>query len=96
MARLLCVGDLFYDQLQLSHPQWCTPWDHDTVRAVRARRRLLDRVADEHLLVHAYHMPFPAWAESPGMAAPTAGNRYDTMTGSPLTSEGRQAQGNGP
>jgi glyoxylase-like metal-dependent hydrolase (beta-lactamase superfamily II) len=57
--RLLCVGDLFYDQLQLSHPEWCTPWDHDTVRAVRARRRLLDRAADEHLLIHAYHMPFP-------------------------------------
>jgi glyoxylase-like metal-dependent hydrolase (beta-lactamase superfamily II) len=57
--RLLCVGDLFYDQLQLSHPQWCTPWDHDTMRAVRARRRLLDRAAQEHLLIHAYHMPFP-------------------------------------
>ena len=57
--RLLCVGDLFYDQLQLSHPQWCTPWDHDIARAVRTRRSLLDRAADEHLLVHAYHMPFP-------------------------------------
>lgn len=57
--RLLCVGDLFYDQLQLSHPGWCTPWDHDTVRAVRARRQLLDRAADEHLLIQAYHMPFP-------------------------------------
>jgi glyoxylase-like metal-dependent hydrolase (beta-lactamase superfamily II) len=57
--RLLCVGDLFYDQLQLSHPGWCTPWDHDRAGAVRTRRRLLDRAADEHLLVHAYHMPFP-------------------------------------
>jgi glyoxylase-like metal-dependent hydrolase (beta-lactamase superfamily II) len=57
--RLLCVGDLFCDQLQLSHPRWCTPWDHDTARAVRTRRRLLDRAASEHLLVHAYHMPFP-------------------------------------
>jgi glyoxylase-like metal-dependent hydrolase (beta-lactamase superfamily II) len=57
--RLLCVGDLFYDQLQLSHPRWCTPWDHDTAQAVRTRRRLLDRAADEHLLIHAYHMPFP-------------------------------------
>jgi glyoxylase-like metal-dependent hydrolase (beta-lactamase superfamily II) len=57
--RLLCIGDLFCDQLQLSHPQWCTPWDHDTVRAVRARRRLLDRAADEHLLIQAYHLPFP-------------------------------------
>jgi hypothetical protein len=35
------------------------PWDHDAVRAVRTRRGLLDRAADEHLLVHAYHMPFP-------------------------------------
>jgi glyoxylase-like metal-dependent hydrolase (beta-lactamase superfamily II) len=57
--QLLCVGDLFYDDLQLSHPQWCTPWDHDTAGAVRARRRLLARAADEHLLVHTYHMPFP-------------------------------------
>ena len=57
--RLLCTGDLFHDQLQLSNPQWCTPWDHDPAQAVRARRRLLARAADEHLLVHAYHMPFP-------------------------------------
>jgi glyoxylase-like metal-dependent hydrolase (beta-lactamase superfamily II) len=57
--RLLCVGDLFYDELQLSNPGWCTPWDHDTTLAERTRRGLLDRAADEHLLVHAYHMPFP-------------------------------------
>jgi glyoxylase-like metal-dependent hydrolase (beta-lactamase superfamily II) len=57
--RLLCVGDLFYDPLQLSHPQWCTPWDHDTVQAVRTRRRLLNRAAREHLLTQAYHLPFP-------------------------------------
>jgi glyoxylase-like metal-dependent hydrolase (beta-lactamase superfamily II) len=57
--RLLCVGDLFYDPLQLSHPGWCTPWDHDTPWAVRTRRRLLDRAAGEHLLIQAYHMPFP-------------------------------------
>jgi glyoxylase-like metal-dependent hydrolase (beta-lactamase superfamily II) len=57
--RLLCVGDLFYDPLQLTHPQWCTPWDHDSARAIRSRRRLLNFAADEHLLVHAYHMPFP-------------------------------------
>jgi hypothetical protein len=40
-------------------PGWGTPWDHDTAQAVRARHRLLNRAADEHLLVHAYHMPFP-------------------------------------
>jgi glyoxylase-like metal-dependent hydrolase (beta-lactamase superfamily II) len=57
--RLLCVGDLFYDPLQLTHPQWCTPWDHDNARATSSRRRLLDLAVDEGLLVHAYHMPFP-------------------------------------
>jgi glyoxylase-like metal-dependent hydrolase (beta-lactamase superfamily II) len=57
--RLLCVGDSFYDPLQLSHPQWCTPWDHDGAAARRSRRRLLDLAADEGIPVHAYHMPFP-------------------------------------
>lgn len=57
--RLLCTGDLFYDELQLSHPAWGTPWDHDTAGAAASRRRLLGRAADERLLVHAYHLPFP-------------------------------------
>ena len=57
--RLLCAGDTFYDSLQLSHPGWRTPWDHDAERSVLSRRRLLGRAADENLLVHAYHMPFP-------------------------------------
>lgn len=57
--RLLCAGDTFYDSLQLSHPGWRTPWDHDAERSVLSRRRLLGWAADENLLVHAYHMPFP-------------------------------------
>jgi len=57
--RLLCAGDTFYDSLQLSHPGWRTPWDHDAGRSVLSRRRLLGWAADENLLVHAYHMPFP-------------------------------------
>jgi glyoxylase-like metal-dependent hydrolase (beta-lactamase superfamily II) len=57
--RVLCLGDCFHDRLQLGHPGWCTPWDIDRERAVRARRSLLARAADEDLLVHACHMPFP-------------------------------------
>ena len=57
--RLLCVGDSFYDRLQLRHPGWATPWDHDGPRATASRRRLLARAADENLAVHAYHLPFP-------------------------------------
>jgi glyoxylase-like metal-dependent hydrolase (beta-lactamase superfamily II) len=57
--RLLCLGDSFYDAFQVSHPDWRTPWDHDAERSVRSRRKLLGWAADENLLVHAYHMPFP-------------------------------------
>lgn len=57
--RLLCVGDSFYDPLQLGHPAWCTAWDHDQARSVTSRRRLLARAADEGLVLHAYHLPFP-------------------------------------
>jgi glyoxylase-like metal-dependent hydrolase (beta-lactamase superfamily II) len=57
--RLLSVGDTFYDRLQLSHPGWWTPFDLDPERSVLSRRNLLAWAADENLLVHAYHMPFP-------------------------------------
>jgi glyoxylase-like metal-dependent hydrolase (beta-lactamase superfamily II) len=57
--RLLCTGDSFYDPLQLSHPQWPTPWDYDAGRSVLSRRKILGWAADENLLVHAYHLPFP-------------------------------------
>jgi glyoxylase-like metal-dependent hydrolase (beta-lactamase superfamily II) len=57
--RLLCVGDTFHDPLQLGHPGFTTPWDHDRPRAVQSRQRLLARAADEDILVHAYHLPFP-------------------------------------
>jgi glyoxylase-like metal-dependent hydrolase (beta-lactamase superfamily II) len=57
--RLLCVGDSFYDRLQLRHPGWCTPWDLDKHRATASRRSLLAWAADENIAVHAYHLPFP-------------------------------------
>jgi glyoxylase-like metal-dependent hydrolase (beta-lactamase superfamily II) len=57
--RLLCVGDTFYDPLQLTNPTWATPWDLDVAASITTRHQLLDRAAEEHLLVHAYHLPFP-------------------------------------
>lgn len=57
--RLLCVGDTFYDPLQLENPTWATPWDLDAPRSVSTRRQLLERAADERILIHAYHLPFP-------------------------------------
>jgi glyoxylase-like metal-dependent hydrolase (beta-lactamase superfamily II) len=57
--RLLCVGDSLHDRLQLRHPGWCTPWDVDAHRATASRRSLLAWAADERIVVHAYHLPFP-------------------------------------
>lgn len=57
--RLLCVGDTFYDPLQLTNPKWATPWDLDAPASIASRRLLLERAVDEQILVHAYHLPFP-------------------------------------
>ncbi|MFF0345218.1 MBL fold metallo-hydrolase [Kribbella sp. NPDC004875] len=57
--RLLCVGDTFYDPLQLTNPTWSTPWDLDRPVSVATRRAMLERAADEQLMIHAYHLPFP-------------------------------------
>lgn len=57
--RLLCVGDTFYDPLQMTHPEWPTLWDLDRPSSVASRRRILEWAADERLLLHAYHLPFP-------------------------------------
>jgi len=94
--RLLCTGDCFYDPLQLSHPHWRTPWDHDAERSVLSRRKILKWAADENLLVHAYHMPFPGlglikrhrdtyeWCPAPETAdLPTGRIRGTRNTGNP-------------
>jgi glyoxylase-like metal-dependent hydrolase (beta-lactamase superfamily II) len=57
--RLLCVGDTFYDPLQVEHPEWATPWDLDRPGSIASRRRILEWAADDRLLLHAYHLPFP-------------------------------------
>jgi glyoxylase-like metal-dependent hydrolase (beta-lactamase superfamily II) len=57
--RMLCAGDLFYDRLQLRHPEWTTAYDVDRPASVAARRRLAGWAADEDVAVLAYHMPFP-------------------------------------
>jgi len=57
--RLLCVGDLFYDPVQLTNPTWTTPWDLDQPTSIASRQHILDWAADDHLRIHAYHLPFP-------------------------------------
>jgi len=42
------------------HPDWQPAFDMDGPQAVDARRRMLDRVATDRMLIEAYHFPFPA------------------------------------
>jgi glyoxylase-like metal-dependent hydrolase (beta-lactamase superfamily II) len=42
------------------HPDWQPAFDMDGPQAVNARRRMLDRVAADRMLIEAYHFPFPA------------------------------------
>jgi glyoxylase-like metal-dependent hydrolase (beta-lactamase superfamily II) len=42
------------------HPDWQPAFDMDGPQAVDARRRMLDRVAADRMLIEAYHFPFPA------------------------------------
>jgi glyoxylase-like metal-dependent hydrolase (beta-lactamase superfamily II) len=51
------------------HPDWQPVFDMDGSQAVEARRRMLDRVAADRMLIEAYHFPFPAC----GHIARTAG-----------------------
>ena len=57
--QLLCLGDSFYDPIQLRRPAWWTRYDLNPRQSVTSRQRLTAWAADEGLLVHSYHLPFP-------------------------------------
>jgi glyoxylase-like metal-dependent hydrolase (beta-lactamase superfamily II) len=42
------------------HPNWQPQFDIDGAQAVETRKKLLDRVAADRMLVTGYHFPFPA------------------------------------
>ncbi len=58
--RLLCAVDILHRRAQFVHPEWSMSFDTDASISVPTRRRLLQQAADENLLMHLYHMPFPA------------------------------------
>jgi glyoxylase-like metal-dependent hydrolase (beta-lactamase superfamily II) len=46
--------------LFIRHPEWSVAFDLDAATAIKTRKRLLDQVAAERMLVAGYHFPFPA------------------------------------
>jgi glyoxylase-like metal-dependent hydrolase (beta-lactamase superfamily II) len=56
---LLHVVDAVHHPSQVVHTDWSPGFDHQPDLAAVTRRKLLERVADENLLMLAYHFPFP-------------------------------------
>lgn len=56
--RLMILGDVFtHPVLSFGHPDWATAFDQEPERAAATRRRVLDRLASEKVLVSTYHLP---------------------------------------
>jgi glyoxylase-like metal-dependent hydrolase (beta-lactamase superfamily II) len=54
------TGDVaFHDPISYAFPEAESAFDVDAQLAVATRRRLLDRLVDEHMLVIGYHHPWP-------------------------------------
>jgi glyoxylase-like metal-dependent hydrolase (beta-lactamase superfamily II) len=60
MAQLLISGDAVYvPALAAAHPNWQGSFDHDSQKAVETRRRLLDMVISDSMLICGSHFPWP-------------------------------------
>lgn len=68
-AMLLLSDTSTHPALFVRHPEWQAAFDLDGALAVQTRRRLLDQVSADRMLVAGYHFPFPAC----GHIARTAG-----------------------
>lgn len=57
--RLLHVVDALHHPSQVAHPDWSPGFDFQPDVAAITRRKLLERAANENLLILAYHFPYP-------------------------------------
>ncbi len=60
--RAMITGDIMHHPCQIAHPEWAPGFDNDKAAAIATRRRVLNEVADQPVLVIGTHF-----------AAPTAG-----------------------
>lgn len=57
---LLITGDaLTHSVISFEYPQWRPASDHEPERAAATRRRLLDRLASDHMRLIGFHLPYP-------------------------------------
>ncbi len=57
--KLLCIADAITLPFQLEYPEWHMIFDVAPEKAAATRRQLLEQAAQENMLVHGYHLPFP-------------------------------------
>jgi glyoxylase-like metal-dependent hydrolase (beta-lactamase superfamily II) len=58
--QMILAGDAIVNvHTHFEHPDWHLGVDHDPREGVRTRRRLLERIATDRVLVHGFHLPFP-------------------------------------
>ncbi len=57
--NLLHMVDAIRHPVQLNHPDWAPYFDYQPEVSSATRRRMIQRIADENLLMTAYHFPFP-------------------------------------
>jgi len=59
--QLLYISDTLHQPaIQLPHPEFYVAFDVHPDRAVKSRKRILDRVAADKMLVSGSHLPFPS------------------------------------
>ena len=60
MGSLCFIGDLIHGAaLQFENPDICAKYDMDTEQAVRSRRAILKKAAEENAVILGAHLPFP-------------------------------------
>ena len=57
--QLVWTGDAVIHPIQVSRPEWYAAFDLRPEQAVSTRRKLLARAADEDMLLHGAHFPWP-------------------------------------
>ncbi|MCB9458120.1 MAG: MBL fold metallo-hydrolase [Anaerolineaceae bacterium] len=57
--QLLYLSDTLLRLPQFAHPNWHIVFDVDKEKSVKMRKAILQRAADEHILLQVYHLPFP-------------------------------------
>jgi glyoxylase-like metal-dependent hydrolase (beta-lactamase superfamily II) len=60
VSQLIYVADTFHNVMQLTRPDWVSPFDIDFARAADSRKQIIDHVLSCNTLVFSSHYPFPS------------------------------------